>query len=163
MSGSLCCWNMVEMKRRSDNIQHISVWNDLRMKMNQMFLFDSPTNEANQLFIFTSNGSMIKKTITAYSFISHGWTQKHTTNIWRNFFQTETKNIKKSPLLLLFQQKYLAWLNLQMCIHITSRVYNSCESLEAHSMSQRVPAVPCRSRILSCSSIFGTHSIHKLI
>lgn len=99
--------------------------------------------------------------------------ERHTTNIRGNFFFSFSKwdkNINKCPVPV-FHQKYLSWLNLNMCIHSTSRVYNISESLkpqldesESTCNSLWVPGFLFVFFVfLSCSSIFGTHSVHKLI
>lgn len=135
------------------------MWNDFRMEMTQML-----TVQQMKQISFLYSPLMAAWEDHHCILIYKPWMDTETYNKYlKKLFQTETKNINSFFFFPLFKQKYWAWLNLQLCIHITSRVHNSSESLESHSVSQRVPAVPRRSRILSCSSIFGTHLIHKLI
>lgn len=63
----------------------------------------------------------------------------------------------------LFQQKYLARYNPSAVHSCHKYSVHISEPLAPHLMSQRVPAVPCESQILSCSSIFGTQSIDKVL
>lgn len=54
-----------------------------------------------------------------------------------------------------FGKNIFARFILPLCI--TRRVYNVSESFKLYLVKQRVPAVPPKFRVSTCSSIFGTH------
>lgn len=147
------------MKRTSDNIQCISVWNDSRMEM-------TPTvQQMKQIsFLYSCLMAAVIRTLTAYSFICHGWTRNIQQISEETFFSPLPPNPDKNIKFSLFQQKYFAWLNLRLCIRITSK-----ESTTAVSQSSLTGWVTeylqslVGPRFCHARALFGTHSIQKLI
>lgn len=138
----------MKKKIRLDKI-HISVRNGLTVKITQMFIFDSQPF----FFIYLPLQAAYDKTITAYSFLNNGhWNIQISEE--RNIFKMKWKR-KAFLFRPVFRQKYFARFILPLCI--TRRVYNVSESFKLYLVKQRVPAVPPKFRVLTCSSIFGTH------